>query len=224
MQSWHKCLIYRKRRTDSGTDSKLETIIELSSTMNVTVKFPSFFDVMKPLAEDHTSVKTYFWLVNEPLFPDPEMWWGKFCFGFGPYLNTMIPTMGPYTHYSLGGACAWLRMSAGWCIYICCLEQTWIRSFVSLSWQMRICLLTLQAKSSALQIADDIRMMLSSAQPYSGAEPSVACIRSGTAKCKRTILAQPKLSLKSFASVNGCTDVWATYLFRYLYSTEFALE
>ena len=152
MQSWHKCLIYRKRRTDSGTDSKLETIIELSSTMNVTVKFPSFFDVMKPLAEDHTSVKTYFWLVNEPLFSDPEMWRGKFCFGLGPYLNTVVPKMGPWYIYVHITALVGPVLAQAGCrlVHLHLLSGTdlnLIRSFMSLSRQMRICLLTLQTKA-----------------------------------------------------------------------------
>ena len=44
-----------------------------------------------------------------------------------------------------------------------------------------------QEQSVVFQSADDVQMMLSRAEPYSGAEPSAARFRPGTGKCKRAI-------------------------------------
>ena len=89
-----------------------------------------------------------------------------------------------HLHNSSGRAHAQLGSSwvqAASCIYICCLAQTWIRSFMSSLLEMHHLSVILQDHSSVFQMSDDIQWNASHAQTYT------ACIHPRTAKCKGNI-------------------------------------
>ena len=89
----------------------------------------------------------------------------------------MTKKIGPFTlEPGPGPGCAWIWLGAGWWMYICDLDQIWIRSFASSLLQTLHLSMVCQDQNSVFQTADNTQWNASCTQPYS--EPSQAWLTS----------------------------------------------
>ena len=118
--------------------------------------------------------------------------WNLAIAGKVPPTCKSIRTVSLGANYTTGRAslhlAVWLMLGAGWRIYICYLDQTWIRSFTSVSLQTSLLSATHPDHSALFQTACDVRWNVSHAQAYSTATLSVACFGPGMAEYEYTVL------------------------------------